>query len=591
MSDNRTNGRNNLRAWQELQPDNFFTSNRHLQRILKRIWDAPTYADHAKHLTHFGAVVAGSLDQAAIVNNERQNLPRLDRWSPIGERIESIAHHPSYDTCGQAIYQDGRVISVYESPASNVLAQTLFYLSSHAGEAGHNCPVACTAGVVKALQHAGASELKERWLDGLLETDYSKRLDGAQFLTEVQGGSDVGANCVRAEPDGEGMGTSRWRIYGEKWFCSNADADLILMTARTENGPDGTAGLGLFLVPRYLEDGSVNAFAIRRLKEKLGTRSMASAEIDFQGATGYAVGDVNRGFATVMECVINTSRLYNSVGCAGIARRASVVAAAYAETRQAFGQPIMRFPLVQEMMASLKSVEAMMLSGVLWLAKCVDRKEQFKITDDEAAFIRVATNISKMRTCQHSHRAVLTAIETLGGNGAIETFSVLPRLLRDNVVYENWEGTHNTLIAQSMRDFKKYQLHHGFFRHLRACVEAVPVDRMPNIWAKLKKDILISISAVEEAIHRIVTMEEADVAILQMRDTLERAADVYFAASFFVDACDSNEDEVQQDLDSDLLTFFLEEHVRALEQSKDKDFALTVSRIAKSQLMGCHEPG
>ncbi|MEC9070780.1 MAG: acyl-CoA dehydrogenase family protein, partial [Myxococcota bacterium] len=357
--------RSDLMAWREAQPGNFYLRNHQLKRLLKR-WTAPEErAPHDAELTQFGATVAGPLDSAAILNNRPWNLPVLDRWSPIGERTEAIEHHPAFHECGEAIYQNGRVIAVYGQSQGNLNAQARFFLSSHAGEAGHNCPVACTAGVVKALQTLGTDEMKRRWLGGLLSDIYGDRLAGAQFLTELQGGSDVGANAVEARPDGEALGTTRWRIHGEKWFCSSADADLILMTARVQGSGTGTRGLGLFLVPRYLEDGTVNAYALRRLKDKLGTRSMVSAEIDFNGAVAYAMGPVEDGFRSTMNLVINTSRLYNSLGCAGLAQRATFVAHGYAVHRRAFGRAIIEYPLVQEMIAGMVATSSALLAGGL----------------------------------------------------------------------------------------------------------------------------------------------------------------------------------------------------------------------------------
>jgi alkylation response protein AidB-like acyl-CoA dehydrogenase len=211
-------------------------------------------------------------------------------------------------------------MSVFGEPGSNLLALALFYLSSFNGEAGHNCPVACTAGVIKTLQYAGSDELKANYLPRLLDADYDRKLHGAQFLTEVQGGSDVGANaCMATLADAK---QNQWLINGEKWFCSNASADLALMTARPVDGASGTKGLGLFLVPRRLDDGSPNGIYIRRLKEKLGTKSMATAEIDFRDCMAYQIGEPGKGFQHAMDYIINTSRLYNAVGSAGAARRA-----------------------------------------------------------------------------------------------------------------------------------------------------------------------------------------------------------------------------------------------------------------------------
>ena len=160
MDDARSRGREALHAWRDTQPSNFYRENSHLKAVLARHWGNATLASYSATLDHYGAVVAKVLDQAAIQNNRHHNLPRLERYDDFGECVEGIEHHPSYHVCGKAIYEDGKVIASYAENHPNLLAQALFYLSSHVGEAGHNCPVACTAGVVKALQAAGSPELQ-----------------------------------------------------------------------------------------------------------------------------------------------------------------------------------------------------------------------------------------------------------------------------------------------------------------------------------------------------------------------------------------------------------------------------------------------
>lgn len=571
MASNPVKARRDLHAWRERQPANFYTSDRQLVRLLQTFLGQDRYLRHREHFASFGAVCAGPLDEAAVINNRGANLPELDRWSPLGERIEAVAHHPSYHDCGRHIYEDGEVIAAYAEPASNVRALALFYLSSHVGEAGHNCPVACTAGVVKALGAEGSDALKARWLGGVLTNTYADRLDGAQFVTEVQGGSDVGLNAVEATPDGEGFGTTRWRITGEKWFCSNSDADLILMTARVAG--HGTQGLGLFLVPRLLEDGTVNHFTVRRLKDKIGTRSMPSGEIDFQGAVGYAVGPVDKGFRTLMAQVINTSRLYNTVGTAGIARRARLVAQAYAQSRVAFGHPIAQYPLVQEMVARMRASSQALTAGAMRLAHGLDRAERGELAGDELAWLRVGTNLAKMRSCQHSHRVVLTAIETLGGNGAIETFSVLPRLLRDNVVYENWEGTHNTLIAQTHRDFAKHGLHAPFIAVLRRDLTtgdaAIDAALAPAHEA---------LDRAEDALGAILALPDPGTAALLLRPHVERLGDALFAGAFAQDLL-TEADPARRAAELDVLTVFVDEHLRAARPDPDLATAARFGRI------------
>jgi alkylation response protein AidB-like acyl-CoA dehydrogenase len=570
MAEAHERARCDLHGWRESIPSNFHTSNRQLGRLLRALASPDHLARHGDHYARFGAVVATELDAAAIVNNREGNLPRLDRYSPYGVRTEGIENHPSYEICGRAIYEHGEVIAAYAEPHANLRAQALFYLSSHVGEAAHNCPVACTAGVVKVLQGPASAELREAFLGRVLERRYEERFDGAQFLTELQGGSDVGANAVEARPDGEAYGTTRWRIHGEKWFCSNPGADLILMTARVAGGPNGTPGLGLFLVPRTLPNGRTNDFRLRRLKEKLGTRSMPSAEIDFEGAEAYAIGRVEDGFKHVMNFVINTSRLYNSVGCAGISRRAHLEAAGYARARRAFGKPVAEFPLVREMLASTFATSRALAAGALTLAAEADRVERGEVSEAHKGFLRVATNLVKMRSCQHSHRTVLTGIETLGGNGAIESFSVLPRLLRDNVVYENWEGTHNTLVAQTVRDMQRPALRDTFFAGLAQWLTRT---------APLAGALGPAAKAIEGA-RAFCSDLPADegFAALALRPHAEALADSIFALAYASDLL-TEDDAAVRDAEAAALAHFVAHTLEDGRPARDAAYAARIQAI------------
>ena len=455
-----TRGRADLAAWRKAQPDDLYADDDALLELIEH----HGLAGRADRFHRAGQTVAGPLQQAVVENNLHRNLPVLDDWSGIGEYTARIHHHPSWWTAGKLIYGTGIMALYGESDISHRSILTLFYLTAQAGEGGHNCPLACDAGAIRTLQQLGTESQQERYLRPLLDPNFETNFTASQFLTEVQGGSDVGANTVRADPqtseDGPG---STWSLSGEKWFCSNADADVFIMTARPTDAPTGTRGLGLFLVPRIKPDGGVNSFRMRRLKDKLGTRSMASGEMDFQGAYAEALGPVGDGFKAVMRWVITTSRLYNAAGCAAHARRAWVVASTYAQHRQAFGQPIERFAVVQETLAWMRADAAGSIASTLWLAGMLEALDGGTLDEQEAAFFRLAVNLNKLQTAVLAHDAVNHGIEILGGNGAIESFSILPRLLRDNVVYENWEGTHNVLRAQVLRDCSRMGVHEGFF--------------------------------------------------------------------------------------------------------------------------------
>jgi alkylation response protein AidB-like acyl-CoA dehydrogenase len=252
-----------------------------------------------------------------------------------------------------------------------------------------------------------------------------------------------------------------WHITGEKWFCSNVNADQFLMTARATDN-EGTRGLCLFLVPRLLDDGTTNAFYIRRLKDKLGTRTLASAELDFQEAVAYPVGAIERGFKTVVELVLNTSRLMNAIACAGAMRRVYIEAGQYACHRQAFGKAIASYPLVQETVADIMSETYAATASSFYLAQLLDKIETGQASETDEKTYRMLVNINKYITSITGTDVIHRGIEVLGGNGAIESFSILPRLYRDMIVLESWEGTHNVLCVQVLRDIARYNVHEAF---------------------------------------------------------------------------------------------------------------------------------
>jgi alkylation response protein AidB-like acyl-CoA dehydrogenase len=443
-----------LSEWLEEQPKNFYDADPLLQILV----EGAGLGDRIEALEAFGAVAAGPLDAAVVENNRPGNLPVLDTYDGIGRHVARFAHHPSYHRAGKLIYESGVMAAYAEIPNPHPFILSLFYLSAHVGEGGHNCPLACTAGAIRALQALGTDEQKAVWLPPLLTPVYGAHYAGAQFLTEVQGGSDVGANAVVAKRQADGS----WRIAGEKWFCSSADADLFVITARPEGAVEGTKGLGLFLVPREVDEAP-NRFVLRRLKDKLGTRSMVTAEIDFEGAYAEQLGPLEHGFRNTMELIIDASRLYNAFACAAMAHRAYLVARGYAEHRRAFGETIVRYPLVKETLSMIRADAEAALAGSFWLAQIQEQVDSGEASDEEEAFLRMGLNLNKVQTSNLSHDAINRGIEILGGNGTIETFSVLPRLLRDNVVFENWEGTHHTLRMQVLNDALRLGLHEGFF--------------------------------------------------------------------------------------------------------------------------------
>jgi acyl-CoA dehydrogenase len=466
MESAASSGRADLLEWQAAHPTNYFSTNPDHQRSLGFRLGPQRYQQILSGHTQSGEDAAGPIADNGRLANREENLPRLERFSGVGVRTEEVVFHPSYHEMGALIWKSG-VLADYAKPGQETAQLSLLYLFSQNGELGHLCPLACTAGLIKLLQAVGSKAQKEQWLPGLLSPNYDERIHASQFLTEVQGGSDVGANAVVAKPDGDGF-----RIHGEKWFCSVIDAQTFLMTARLDDAAKGTKGLSLFLVPR-VHNGATNEFYIRRLKWKLGTRAMASAEVDFRGAYAEAVGPLSMGFKNVVENVLDTSRLYNAICCAGAMRRSYIEARNFAAHRKAFGQPINRFPLIREAISTLRAESMAAFSSSMRLAAQGDQLSLGQGDADLRASRRVGVNVNKYWTSIQNTKMARLAMEVFGGNGAIESFSLIPQLYRDAMVLESWEGTHNTLVEQVMRDAQRLQLHLPFFAQLNESISAL----------------------------------------------------------------------------------------------------------------------
>ena len=562
-------GRALLANWLADQPDNYFTRDLNLQRSLEYHWGTERYSDHAPALIAFGGVLANEVNRLVAEANEQPNVPRLERFDAHGERIEQVVFHPSHHEAGRRIYGSG-MMSAYERPGNNLLSLAMFYLSAQNGEAGHNCPAACTAGLIKALQAVGDLSLQQKYLPGLLDPDYDRHSTGAQYLTEVQGGSDVGANGTKAKLIDPKAGL--WLLSGEKWFCSNVSADLALVTARVDGQGQGTRGLGLFLLPTRLDDGSLNGVFIQRLKDKLGTRSLATAELELRDALAYQVGPTESGFKNVMRYVINTSRVYNAVAVSGNARRAYVTARTYAQHRSAFGRSIIHFPLVQDQLANMRAASAAMLSGTLLILRLMDEVELGKSDGRTPGFLRLAINLNKYRSAVLAHNVIVQAIEMLGGNGAIEDFSILPRLLRDNIVYENWEGTHNVLLAQAQRDVRRYGVDKEFLSQV-----ARLIDELSD--AELRQAATAQIEIITAELAEVLAMDELTSAIY-FRPLMDRLTDLFYAAALFAEGAWSEREKMDR-TKSRLARLFFDRNVAGKEPKDIAYYDDLVSRLCR----------
>jgi len=375
---------------------------------------------------------------AAIADREQ---PRLVTHDARGQRVSRVEYHPSYREMERIAYGSGMIAMKYSthefSRESAFAGFALGYLFAMA-ECGLYCPLCMTDGVARVLTRHGTHEQVMRVVPHLTSTDPRTLWTGGMFLTERSGGSDVGANetVARRDPDGT------WRLTGHKWFCSNVDAQAVLVTARV-NGGRGTKGLRTFL----LETEETPGISIERLKPKLGVRSMATGEVTLTDARAEEVG----GFAAIAD-MLNFSRLYNAVAAVALISRAVMEARHYIERRHAFGRPVIEFPLAQE---TFFDIEAEHVGAMLITFEAVDALGRADAGDAEAAqLLRVLTPIVKAVTGKLAVPCVSEAMELIGGNGYIEE-SPMPRLLRDAQVLPIWEGTTNILILDALRVMHK----------------------------------------------------------------------------------------------------------------------------------------
>ncbi len=456
--------------WREAALAERFDRDPFLGRLLRRCL-GPAADALAGELRALAAVTGAPFDELVSESNRDENLPALRRHDRDGRRIEEVVFHPAYHEVGR-VFWASRVVAGLAEPGAEVACGARAYLLAQHGEAGHACPVACTAGAVKLVQRLGTDDQRRRYLGPLLEPDYDRRLHAAQFVTEIQGGSDVGRNAVVATPDPARPGW--YRLSGEKWFCSVADAGLFVISARLPDAPAGTRGLGLFLVPRRLE-GRPNGFALRRLKAKLGTRSMPTGEIELEGALGEPVGALDQGFRNLVSIVLDTSRVHNALAACGLMRRACLEAWHFAAQREAFDRPILGFPAVASTLARMRLSSQAALATTFRVLAMTDGLDTGVADPGLVAARRISVMLNKYWTALAATRSARDGIEVLGGNGAIEDFSPLPRLYRDAIVVESWEGTHNTLCAQIVRDLATRDLARPWLARLAS--ELAEVDQ------------------------------------------------------------------------------------------------------------------
>ncbi len=418
---------------------NFYAVDRGLRDLIRLYLEPDDFRRLEPHFDRLGRLAGGRLDELARAADKHP--PVLHARDRFGRDEDWIDYHSSYREMEKIAFGEFQFHAMshragaldMDRPLPAVAKYALQYLFVQA-EFGLMCPISVTDTSIHLIRKFASAELRDYLLPKMLSGDVATMWKGTQFMTERSGGSDVGTiETVARREDGA------WRLYGDKWFCSHADADVALLLARPEGAPAGTSGLALFALPRQLKDGRRNAYRIVRLKDKLGTRSMASGEILLEGAVAYLVGDADRGLKQMMEQV-NLSRLSHGVRAAAMMRRCVNEALTCARSREAFGKTIIEYPLLRRQLLKIAVPTEQSLSMFLFAASAMDRANAG--AKEAESLLRILTPLLKFRACRDNIPVATGAMEVRGGNGYIEEW-VHARLIRDAHIGVLWEGTSN----------------------------------------------------------------------------------------------------------------------------------------------------
>ncbi len=448
----------------------FYAVDRGLRDLLALYLPSDMHTQLTPHFQRLGVLAGGRLDELARLADK--NGPVLHPRDRLGRDEDWIEYHPAYREMEQIAFGDFQFHAMshragvlgLDAPMPPVAKYAFQYLFVQ-GEFGIMCPISVTDTSIHLIRRYASPELKEYLLPRMLSGDLATLWKGTQFMTEKAGGSDIGqVETTAREADGV------WRLYGEKWFCSHADADVALILARPEGAPAGTAGLGLFALPRRLKDGSRNSYRIVRLKDKLGTRSMASGEIRLDGAMAYPVGRLDRGLKQMMDQV-NLSRLSHGVRAAAMMRRCVNEALTVARHRQVFAKPVIEHPLARRQLMKLIVPSEQALSMTMAAAAVMGEADQGSA--EAAQVLRILTPLVKFRACRDNLAVATGSMEMRGGNGYIEEW-VNARLVRDAQIGVLWEGTSSINALDVIgRAVGKTRAHKALERLLRGRCKAI----------------------------------------------------------------------------------------------------------------------
>jgi alkylation response protein AidB-like acyl-CoA dehydrogenase len=424
----------------------WYSPDEHLQWLVRQSVGESVWPIAESALQELGRLVPTKIEQLARTAD--RNPPTLRQYDARGARVDEIDFHPACQELERTVLGTGVVQAAHlpgwrglTTPAPRALISAMSYLLTQADQAVTGCPVGMMDAMARCLTRNDA-DLARRFVPRIADGS-GNYMRSAMFLTEKAGGSDVGANETEARRAEDGT----WRLSGEKWFASCPHSELILVMARPQGAVAGPKGLALFLMPRVLSDGTRNSFVIHRLKEKFGTRAMASGEVGLRDAFAWQVGAIDKGMRQMMD-MVSLTRVGIAAATAGAMRRNTYEALTYTRHRHAFGAALDKHPMMRDSLADLVVDSTAALTAAIGVAEMLDRADAGN--SEAQSVLRLLTPLYKLYGTERARICATDAMEIRGGNGFVEDWPE-PRILRDVYVHAIWEGSGNVISLDVAR--------------------------------------------------------------------------------------------------------------------------------------------
>jgi alkylation response protein AidB-like acyl-CoA dehydrogenase len=481
---------------------NQYDDDRVLRSYLAGVLPAGMFNEVEESLRELGRLAGGELYELQLA--DRLNEPKLTQWDAWGNRIDQIELTPLWRVAERIAAEHGVVATAYEQKhgsLSRVHQCALAYLFTPSTDI-YSCPLAMTDGAAWTLLTSGNQELIDAAVPHLTSRDPKEFWTAGQWMTELTGGSDVGLSETIAKQDGD---SKNFRLYGRKWFTSAISSQIALTLARPEGNPAGGRGLALFYLETRDEHGRPRNIQINRLKDKLGTRKVPTAELTLDGTPARLVQGTTDGVRNITP-LLNITRLWNGISAVALMRRGLALSMDYAQKRVAFGAPLSKKPLHLDTLATLQAEFEAAFHFAFYVAELTGRSETRELAEEDALLLRLLTPVMKLTTGKQAVMVASEVLETFGGAGYVEDTG-LPMLLRDSQVLPIWEGTTNVLALDTLRALQSGQsnLQRGLARFSSAvngCVETVNDNR-------LAEAVRIARSALDHAANWLTEAERA----------------------------------------------------------------------------------